>query len=83
MESFINKLKENKEYYIEKAENIAGYFVQERFQKLEFTFSKEQIELFKTSNIQFSDFSECINSLCKNDYSKLITILILAYSVEI
>lgn len=83
MEDFINELKENKEYLIEKAENIAGYFVQNRFNKLEFTFSKEQIELFKTSNIQFSDFSDWINTLCKNDYSKLITILILAYSVEI
>lgn len=74
----------NRDLMIQKVNNIAGYFNEEKFKDIGFQLQENGIEKeLKKNNVCLSDFSPYVQELCQNDYSKLSIIITLAYCVEV
>lgn len=83
MTEIIKLIIQNRTLLINKTNEIAGYFDEKKFKTLDFSFKEIFEKELKDKNILITDFSPYVQKICNGNYSKLLLIIILAYSVEI
>lgn len=83
MEQVIACIKRDYDYYIDKINNCAAYFVEKHFSMISYNFEESLISQIQKSGINITDFSPYVNKLCGSDYSKLLLIIMFAFSVEV
>lgn len=83
MEEILEKIHDDFAFYKEKVDQCAGYFVKERFEDIKYKFDNSIINKMHNLGIEINDFSNYVADLCGGDESKLLFILVLAYSVEV
>lgn len=83
MDQVIECIKEDYDYYIDKINNCAAYFVEKKFSMISYNFDESLIDKIKKAGIKLSDFSPYVNKICCSDYSKLLLIILFSFSVEV
>lgn len=83
MYEILSKIHRDYNFYKDKVNQCAGYFIKENFDKVEYEFDKTIIDKIHDFEIDINDFSNYVVELCNGNYSKLLFILIFAYNVEV
>lgn len=83
MDKIFDCIKQNYDFYVEKINTVAGYIVEKNFSMISYHYDDETILKIKNLGINISDFSPYVKKLCGDDYSKLLIIILFAFSVEV
>ncbi len=83
MEDTLELILTNKNVLIEKIDSVAGYFDIQKFNEFKILLKDDFVDELPKNGIYLSDLSPHVQKLCNGDYSKLLLIMLLAYSVEL
>jgi len=83
MDKILQEIHDDFDFYKEKVNQCAGYFLKEKYKNMEYTFEKKIIDKMHSFGIDINDFSNYVIDLCNGSDSKLLFILLFAYNVEV